>query len=147
MLTKETVLAALKKARPLQARRARRSPRGRAPALTAHLKPLLDSGEVKATGATMSRRIALPDQKFDEASTPTPPQRKQQSRKPKSGRKTKPAPHAAPLGRARGARRALHPDGRRAVSAWSSSTAASRSSSPTNKPRRSPTLLLQHYKA
>jgi DNA-binding transcriptional ArsR family regulator len=89
MLTKETVLAALKKLGPCKPGELADYLEVERPVITAHLKPLLDSGEVKATGATMSRRIALADQKFDEASTPTPPQRKQQSRKPKSGRKTR----------------------------------------------------------
>lgn len=53
--------------------------------LAYQLKKMLDAGTVKATGSATARRIALPDQKFDE--TPAPPQPR--ATKPKKHRKAK----------------------------------------------------------
>jgi hypothetical protein len=63
------------------------------------VKSMLDAGELKAIGATVSRRIALPDQKFDEAGAP--PQERQKPAKRKGGRKAKHArkPRSAPAPR------------------------------------------------
>lgn len=67
-----------------------------------HIKVMLDAGTLKASGSTGNRRIALPDQKLDPASTP--PQRRKKATKAKAKPKRAapkaraPQPAAAPAG-------------------------------------------------
>jgi DNA-binding transcriptional ArsR family regulator len=98
MLTQDLVLAGLKKIGPCSPGNLADHLEVEPAALGYHLKKLLDANAIKANGRSNARRIALPDQKFDEAATPPPQQRKQQkARKPKGGRKTRQhrTPHRA----------------------------------------------------
>src|SRR4051812_40112292 len=73
-VTAEQILAALKKlGQPSKPGELADYLQVERPVLTRALKPLLASGDLKAIGKTAGRRIALPDQKFEEPGERTPP--------------------------------------------------------------------------
>lgn len=59
-------------------------------ALATPLKAMLDAGAVKATGVTKSRRIALPDQKFESTRSAPPQQRRKQHKRRRHGKAKRP---------------------------------------------------------
>lgn len=104
-VTQEQIIAALKNIGPVSPGRLAAELAVESSALGYHLRMMLTDGTLKATGTTKGRRIALPEQKFDEASAPpqgdkaAPKARK--TRKAKKQRKAKKAraPRTPPAAR------------------------------------------------
>lgn len=87
MITPEEITVGLKKIGPTSPGALADHLHVELPALRYHLKKLLDAGTIKAQGTTANRRIAMPDQKFEEPNEPETT--KQTLRKPKKGKKAK----------------------------------------------------------
>lgn len=107
MLAKQDILAGLKKVGPYSPGALAAHLEVEPGALGYHLKKLLDAKELKSAGTTANRRIALPDQQFedetDERTKPAKP-RKPKARRGAADKKTRrakarkaPRPRAAEL--------------------------------------------------
>jgi len=100
MLKPEQILAALKTTGPISPGTLADRLEVSKSALDYHLKRMIEAGTVKAAGVTKSRRVALPDQKFDAAEAP--PQEHKRSKKKKHKGKTRKARAAKPTPAPRG---------------------------------------------
>lgn len=97
-ITKDQIIAALKKLGPVSPGELADHLEVEQSALGYHVKKMLDAGELKAAGKTSGRRIALPDQKFEEGDATPQEQRrpkKKAKRKASAPRRAAPAPRPA----------------------------------------------------
>lgn len=101
MITQEEIIAGLKKIGPCRPGELADHLHLEHSALGYHLKKLLEAGIVKATGTSNARRVALPDQKFEESTGPdAPPQRRQKRESHKKAKHPRKAPRrTAPAAR------------------------------------------------
>src|SRR5688572_29015165 len=86
-LTQDTITAALKKLGPVSPGHLA-AHLGEAPhRVKTVVNAMLEAGELKATGVTLSRRLALPEQNFDDATSAAPQRRTAPKKKHKGNGK------------------------------------------------------------